>query len=131
MNLQSIGPITGFSNANTEFWRASIPVMMEQSISLSPLVPDSGIGPCSLNLTWEVLVALKAEGALVRTGGLGLLSRPPNFLVWACLGAGHTSGDCPSRRQGAAECFKYNEIQNVWEWMGLDGPGVLGFDSGL
>ncbi len=104
---------------------------MEQSISLSPLVPDSGIGPCSLNLTWEVLVALKAEGALVRTGGLGLLSRPPNFLVWACLGAGHTSGDCPSRRQGAAECFKYNEIQNVWEWMGLDGPGVLGFDSGL
>jgi hypothetical protein len=129
MILQSIGPLTGFSNENTKFWRTSTPVLMAQGTSLSVLGPE--IGQCSLQLTWEELVALKAQGALVRTGGLGLLSRPPNFLVWACLGIGHTSGDCPSRREGAAECFQYNEAQRVWEWLGLEGPEVLGFDSGL
>ncbi len=131
MILRSVGPITGFSNANTEFWRTSTHVSLEQGVSLSAFGTDSDVGQCSLPMTWEELVVLKASGALVRTGGLGQLSRPPNFFVWACLGAGHTSGDCPSRRQGAAECFQYNEAQRVWEWMGLDGPEVLGFDSGM
>ena len=129
MILHSVSPLTGFSNANTEFWRTSTPVLKAQGTSLS--ASGAEIGQCSLQLTWEELVALKASGALVRTGGLGLLSRPPNFLVWACLGAGHTSGVCPSRREGAAECFQYHEVKQVWEWMGLEGPAVLGFDSGL
>jgi hypothetical protein len=127
--LHSVSPLTGFSNANTEFWRTSTPVLMAEGASHIALGAE--LGHCSLQLTWEELVALKAGGALVRTGGLGLLSRPPNYLVWACLGSGHTSGDCPRWRAGTGECFQYNEVQRVWEWMGLEGPTVLGFDSGI
>jgi hypothetical protein len=115
-------PAVGYGNSHTDFWRAGV-----------PLVAD---GPCRLNITWERLVALKAAtasaaaagAAEVMTGGLGQLATPPDRVVWACVAQRRTIGGCPARAGGGAamECFVYLEGGGWWEWMGPDGPNLLG-----
>jgi hypothetical protein len=115
-------PAVGYSNSHTDFWRAGVPVVAS--------------GPCQLNITWEGLVALKNATARaastglaeVRTGGLGRMAAPPDRVVWACVAQRRTTGGCPARAGGGAamECFAYVEGAGWWEWMGPDGPGLLG-----
>jgi hypothetical protein len=98
-------------------------------------------GPCRLNITWERLVALKAAtasaaaagAAEVMTGGLGQLTSPPDRVVWACVAQRRTAGGCPTRVGGGAamECFIYIESDGWWEWMGPDGPSLLGMGPPL
>jgi hypothetical protein len=118
--LRAAGPLVGFDNGNTDYWRTPVAVAV---------VPDDdggGGAACALTLRWEELVALKAAGERVMSGGLGLQARPPDLLVWACVPAARAAGGCAAgRAAGAAECFVYNETGMAWSWMG-GGPEELG-----
>ncbi len=113
--LSSVAPNVGYSNSNTEFCTSSVPVYI-----------NSTEGTCALNMSWESIIALKVQGAPIRTGGLGNLAIPPDRMVWVCVGKNQTTGICSTTHEVAAECFIYHESEMRWEWIGLNGPQILG-----
>ena len=126
--LRAAGPVAGFSNGNTDYWRTAVPVAVVPDDDASGAVGGGAPAACALGLRWEELVELKVTGERVMSGGLGLLARPPDLLVWACVPATRATGGCSAgRAAGAAECFMYNESAAGWVWMG-GGPEQLGID---
>jgi hypothetical protein len=115
------GPLAGYANRNTDLWYTSVAVAA---------APGSGPPPaCELRLGWEDLVALKARGERVRTGGLGALAAPPEYVVWACVERRLAAGACPPGPDDSAVCFRFGETRAAWEWLGPDGLALLGFSG--